>query len=136
MPVSNVNTPTAQLHGEDIVLESLSIDVGNSVVHDDRPNEESVKITDRNMTGSISFIAPTLSTKNYFTTAEANTIGALTIQHGTADGNKVTVSSSRCQITQPTYADVNGETVINANLVFVPSDSGNDEIQVTSENVT
>lgn len=136
IPVSNVNTPTVQLHGEDIILESLSIDIGNSVIHDDRPNEEAVKINDRQVTGSISFVAPTLSTKNYFTTAKANTLGALTLQHGTADGNKVTISSSTVQILQPTYADVNGETVINANLVFVPSASGDDEIQITTENVT
>jgi hypothetical protein len=134
--MSNTNTTTASLHSYDVILESLSIDIGNTVIHSDRPNEEAVKITDRNVTGSISFVAPALSAKNFFTIAKANTLGALSIVHGTADGNKVTISASNVQIIQPTYADVDGEVMITANLSFVPSDSGNDEIQITSENVT
>ena len=136
IPVSNVNTPTASVHGYDVILESLTIDLANNVIHDDRPNEEAVKIVDRLTTGSISFIAPTLTAKNFFTIAKANTLGALSLVHGTVDGNIVTLSAANMHIIQPTYADVNGETVINANLAFIPSSSGDDEIQITSTNVT
>jgi hypothetical protein len=134
--VSNANTPTVSLHGQDIILESLNIDCGNTVVHHDRPNEEAVKITDRAMTGSIVFQAPTLTTYNYFTTVKANTLGALSIQHGTADGNKVTAGGPQVQILQPTYSDVDGETMISANLSIIPTSSGDDDFQITSENVT
>lgn len=133
IPVSNVNTPTVSLHAVDIILESLSIDWGNNVIHNDRPNEESVQIVDRAMTGSISFIAPTLTAKNYFTTAKSNTLGALNLVHGTVAGNIVTVASAAgCQILQPTYADVNGETVISASLAFVPTAAGDDELLITT----
>jgi len=134
--MSNSNTTTSSLHGYDVILESLSVDIGNTVIHSDRPNEEAVKITDRNITGSISFVAPALSVKNFFTIAKANTLGALSIVHGTADGNKVTISAPQVQIIQPAYADVDGETVITANLSFIPTDGGDDELQITSENVT
>lgn len=130
--VSNVNTPTVSLHAYDAVLESLSIDIGNNIIHSDRPNEEAVKRVDRVPAGSSVFVAPPLSIKNYFTTAKANTLGSMSIVHGTTVGNIVTLASSRAQILQPTYGDANGEATIQCNLSFIPTDAGDDELTIST----
>lgn len=132
IPVSNTNTPTVALHSYDCILESCTIDMGIQIQHSDRPNEEVVNLLDRDVGGSITFSAPTLTAKNFYTIAKANTLSTLSLVHGTATGNIVTISSDYVQLLNPTYGDVNGETTLQANLKFVPSDSGNDEIQITT----
>ncbi|MBV2138580.1 MAG: hypothetical protein KUF79_17370 [Candidatus Thiodiazotropha sp. (ex Ctena orbiculata)] len=133
IPVTNANTPTVSLHGYDAVLESLGINYGNQVVHDDRPNEESVKITGRETDGNIVFVAPVLSVKNFFVEAQANTLGAMSIVHGIAAGNIVTLSSSRAQILSPNYGDANGETTLQAGMSFIPTDTtGDDELTIST----
>ncbi|MCU7917068.1 MAG: hypothetical protein KZQ95_01765 [Candidatus Thiodiazotropha sp. (ex Epidulcina cf. delphinae)] len=130
--VSNVNTPTVSLHGYDCILEGLTLDMAVDVQHSDRPNEEVVQIVDRQPGGSINFVAPTLATQNFFTTAKVNTLGALQIVHGTAAGNTVTINVPRAQLLQPTYADANGETTLQANLSLIPTDAGNDEVTIVT----
>lgn len=132
LPVSRVNTPTVQLQGHDCILENLTLDMAVQVQHSDRPNEEVVNIVDRQPGGSVNFIAPTLATQNFFTTAKANTLGALSVVHGTAAGNIVTISAPNAQLLQPTYSDANGETTLQANLSLIPSSAGNDEISIVT----
>lgn len=132
LPVSNVNTPTVSLAGYDCILESLSLDMAIQVQHSDRPNQERVSIVDRQPGGSINFVAPLLSTENFFTSAKANTLSALSIVHGTAVGNTVAISVPRAQLLQPTYGDSSGEVTLQASLSLIPSDTGNDEITITT----
>ncbi|MEW8027848.1 MAG: phage tail tube protein [Candidatus Thiodiazotropha sp.] len=132
LPVSNVNTPTVSLHAHDAVLENLTINYGNQVVHSDRPNEEIVRITDRATDGNISLVAPALSVKNFFTTAKANALGAMSIVHGITATNIVSFSSSRAQILSPTYGDANGEATLQAGMSFIPTDAGDDELLISS----
>lgn len=131
IPVSLVNTPTVTLGGYDAILENVSMDMAIQVVHSDRPNEEKVSITDRQPSGNISFIAPALSDKNYFTIAKANTEQVMQIIHGTAAGNIVTFDTPKAQVLQPTYGDINGEVSLQAGLALNP-DSGDDELTITT----
>jgi len=131
VPVTNANTTTASLHSQSLVMTGFSLDFNNNVVYRNVVGSESVIITDRNVTGTISFEAPAISTKNWFNTAKDTTTGALSLVHGTASGNIVTLSASKVQLTDPTYSDSDGITTIQASLVFIPSDAGNDELTIS-----
>ena len=130
LPVSKVNTPTFNVHGFAGVLEELTLDLGNQVVHRDRPGSERVLRTDRRGAGNVRFEAPALSAKNFFTTAKANTLGALQIIHGTVVGNIVQVDAPKAQILEPTYEEADGVALISAQLLLAP-DAGDDEIKIT-----
>lgn len=132
IPTSNVNTPTFTLHGVSPVLYSLSYEHANDVVHRDLVGEESVIITDRAPSGSVEIDAPALGTKNYFTTAKANTTGALQLVHGTAAGNIVQLDAPAVQLTQPTYGDQDGIATLQMGMQLVPGASGNDEFTITT----
>ncbi|MCG8004699.1 MAG: hypothetical protein JAY88_14765 [Candidatus Thiodiazotropha lotti] len=130
--VSRVNTPTVTLGGYDCILEQLTLNMAVKVEHSDRPNEEVVKVVDRTPAGSIKFVAPVLSTENFFTSAKANTLSALQIVHGTASGNIVSINVPRAQLLQPDYGDADGEVTLDANLSLIPTDAGNDEISIVT----
>mgnify|MGYP003404882527 CR=1 FL=1 len=130
LPVTNTNTPTFSLHSTDVVMNACSIDIGNSVIHRDVVNSERVDIVDRAVAGSVTFEAPAISDKNWFAISKAGTTGALSIVHGTAAGNIVTIGGPSVQLINPTYAEFNGVSVIQTQLLFAPTSTGNDEITI------
>lgn len=129
LPVNNVNTPTFTLHATALNMVALSLDMANEVTHRDIVGTESVNIYDRAPAGSVTFESPTLTTKNWFTIAKANTTGALQLVHGTTAGNIVQIDAPAVQALSPTYG---GDSVseISMGLALIPS-SGDDEISLT-----
>ena len=130
LAVSKTNTSAFTLHGFSAVLEELSLNLGNVIEHRDRVNSEAVLRTDRQGDGQVSFEAPPVSTKNFFTIAKANTLGALQVIHGTATGNIVQIDAPKAQILEPGYGDSQGLTLIQANLLTAP-DAGDDDIKIS-----
>jgi len=115
-PVAHDYTPKVTLHTLASVYKSFGFDFGNQVEFFDNPGEQSVEITDRKCSGNVSLIAPVLSTKNYFTTAKADTTGNLIMTHGMVAGNIVTLTSGVAQILSPAYGDDKGRATIDAKL--------------------
>lgn len=126
--VNKVNTPTFSLLGFAAVLDSLEIDLGQQVAHRDKVGSESVLITGRAPTGRVVIEAPTLGSKDFFAAAKANTVGALSFIHGTADGAKVQASCGQVKVHNPRYSNDNGVTMLEMDLDLLP-DEGDDEIQ-------
>lgn len=128
-PVTFANTPTITLHGITAPYKSFSYDHKNTVEHFDNPGEEMVEIVDRKPDGQISLLAPAISAKDYFTTARSDTLGAMTVVHGTVAGSIVTFSAPRVQLLQPKYGEDKGRAMLEANLSFV-RDVGDDEMSL------
>jgi hypothetical protein len=128
-PVTFANTPSFNLHGIAASYKAFSYDHKNTVEYFDNPGEELVEIVDRKPDGSISLKAPAISTKDYFSTARADTVGTLSMTHGMTAGNICTFSADRVQLLQPKYGDDKGRAMIDANLSFV-RDVGDDEIEL------
>lgn len=133
LPVTNDNTATFTLHGGTYNVLAFSYDHANQVVYRNVIGEESVQIVDRAPTGSITIEAPALGTKNWFTTALANTTGAIQWIHGTVAGAIAQFDASLVQCTNPTYGESDGIRTIQMNLAFIPSDSGDDEMKYTTK---
>lgn len=111
--VSKANT-SVSLHGIPVVTESLQINLGNVLTPRFLIGDERVLITDRKTTGTIVVEANPLSEVNWFALATAGTTGALTVTHGTVDGNIVEVTAPAVQIGMPTVGQTNG--VMNYSL--------------------
>lgn len=129
--VNNVNTSGFSFFGYSGVMQSLHINLNNTVNHRTLVGSDYVQITDRQANGSTVFEAPAIATLDVFTQAIGNTNGALAITHGTVSGYKVQFASSTVDITDPSYDDSEGVNMINCPFTLVPG-TGNDEFTFTA----
>ena len=110
-------------------LQSVTLDLGNTLVYRDLINcTKQVLLTDRAATGNVVIEAPTIAQKDYFTAALAEgTLGNLIFQHGQTAGNIFDFASTKVDIGDVTYSDLDGIHMLNIPFTCVPSTSGNDE---------
>lgn len=130
LAANNDNTTGFSLFSYSGALSSLSLNMNNSVTYRTLIGAEDVLLTDRSVSGQVVFEAPTIAEKDFFTLALGNTLGALDITHGTTAGHKVQIQSSRVDISNPTYQDLNGIHMLQVPLTLVPSTAGNDELSI------
>lgn len=133
LPMNNANTSGFALHGYAGVLSDLSISMANNVVHRNLVGAEEISITDRKPTGSATIQAVHMADMDFFSRVNTGAIGALTLTHGIAAGNKVLFSLPYVQLTKPVYGDQNGVRMLQLGLTPTPSQAGNDEISITVE---
>jgi hypothetical protein len=124
------NSPTFSLFSYSAALQSLNINFNNSVIYRSLIGAEDIQLNDRAVSGTVVFEAPTIAAKDFFSVAIGTTTGALSFIHGKTAGYKVELSSSRVNVGNPTYTDLNGITMMSLPLQFVPSSSGNDELSI------
>lgn len=124
------NTSAFSLYSYSGALQSLNVNLNNAVTYRTLIGAEDVLMTDRQVSGTAVFEAPTVAQKDYWSLALGSTLGSLDITHGTVAGNRVQISSTRAKINNPTYQDSNGIHMLQAPFNLVPSTAGNDEISI------
>ena len=126
LPVNKTHT-TALLDGITLAAYSFSFDMGNTVTKEDLMNVDSVDITDRVSTGSVTFRTNSIATKNWVAMARDRAKVPLILKHGQAATNTISIQSTLAEIGKPTYGDSNGNHTTTLPLRFIPTDAGNDE---------
>ncbi|MBX3588851.1 MAG: hypothetical protein KF796_19640 [Ramlibacter sp.] len=130
LAMNKANT-TCELHGITVATSHFDMAFGNLVVKRDLTEVDAVEITDRKSTGSIVFENTPVAIKNWVTTAEAKTLGDLSLVHGTVPGNIITFGATgTVELGKITYSNQDGIQMVNAPLRFVPTSAGNDEWSV------
>lgn len=124
------NTSAFSLYSYSGALQSVNVNLNNAITYRTLIGAEDVLMTDRQVSGTAVFEAPTIAQKDYWSLALGGTLGTLDITHGTTAGNKVQISSTRAKITNPTYQDQNGIHMLQAPFNLVPSTAGNDELSI------
>ena len=109
--------------------QGLEIDLGNSVNYTPLLGGEVVDITNRAVTGKVTFDLTAANEVTFMTNVKANTTQSLGLMHGTVAGYKVMVFAPAVQLINPTKVDVNGKLMIGFDIRFLPS-SGNDELKI------
>lgn len=135
LTVSTTNTDQLNLLGYNTpILQTLSFDIANTVVYRQLIGAESVLITDRKPTGSISLEATTVTAKDWWTIAKNATTGPFNVNHGTAAGNIVSFFAPKAQLSDPKYSDSDGVAMMDFSLAFIPNAAaGNDELRICSK---
>lgn len=128
--VSKANT-TLSLHGWTAIAESLNIAVGNQVTPEHLIGDESIQITDRVGTGTCVVRATSLATKNWFAIADAETLGGLALQHGSAAGNTIKLSADGIQIGRPQPGQTNN--INNYSLPLYVTSLNANELTITAQ---
>lgn len=125
--VNKANT-TFTLFTYAAVLADLSIDLGNDIKYDNKPNQEVVRFLDRKVRGSVTIELPTIAAKDFFTIIRAETTGALALTQGTAAGNKGILAAPAVQLTNPKYSEADGVALLQMGMELRPTSAGNDEL--------
>jgi len=128
----NGNTDTFSLLSYSGCLQSVSMDLGNTLVYRELIGcDKEVLITDRNSNGTVVVEAVTMASKDYFTAALTDgSLGNLTFQHGTTAGNIIDFASTQIDIGDVSYSDQDGIAMLNIPYTAVPSTAGNDEFSL------
>lgn len=127
-PVSKART-VLTLHGVEQIAEAVSVDLGNQVEPRLLIGEDSIQIPDRKSKGSVTVEATPVATKDWFAAYQAETLGALSLVHGTTAGDIVEIAAPAAQIGKPTYGQTQGIANLAVPLRFLPS-AGNDELSL------
>ena len=126
------NTSDFSLLGHSGCLQTLSFDIGNNIIYRELVGcPKQVLITDRSSSGSVTIEAVLMATKDYFTAALTDgSYGSLLFQHGQTAGNRVDFISTRADIGDVSYSDLDGITMITMPYTAIPSTAGNDEFSL------
>ena len=124
----NGNTSGFQLLSYAGALQSLSMDLGVSTVYRELVGgTKEVIVTDRASNGSITIEAPTIAQKDYFTAALTDSsLGNLQFLHGTTAGNKVQLTSTKVDIGDVNYGEMDGVAMLEIPYTLVPSSAGDE----------
>ena len=124
--VNKANT-TLALDGLAVAASAFSWDIGNTVVKRDLMNVDTIEITDRKSSGSVTFQNNAVGVKDWISMARVSAVVPLVLKHGQGVTNTVSIKAPRAQIGKPTYSDSDGVQMITIPLSFIPSSAGNDE---------
>lgn len=124
------NTSAFSIYSYSGALQSLNVNLNNTVNYRTLIGAEDVLMTDRQAGGTAVFEAPTVAEKDFWSLALGSTLGSLDITHGTTAGNRVQILSTRAKVNNPTYQDSNGIHMLQTPFNLVPSTSGNDELSI------
>ena len=127
----NGNTTWFELFSYSGCLQSIELDIGNEVIYRELVGcNKEVLINNRAVTGSVVLEAPTIASKDFFTTALGTSLGNLTFQHGQTAGNIVSFASTSIDIGDVNYEDQDGIHMLSIPVTAVPTGSGNNEISI------
>jgi hypothetical protein len=125
-------TSTFSILNYSACLMSLNFDIANETIYRELVGcTKEVIITNRAPAGECMIEAPTIAQKDFWTIANDDTTGILSVLHGTTAGNQVTIVAPQVDITNPTYEDSDGIQMLNIPYVAIPTTAGNDEITLT-----
>ncbi|MDX2074703.1 MAG: phage tail tube protein [Alphaproteobacteria bacterium] len=128
---NNANTTAFTLHSYSGVLQSLDFSLNNQCEFRSLiGGTESILITDRKPSGEIMIEAPALATKDFFAISQADTLGALSITHGSVSGYKVKLDCASVDVGDISYEDSQGITMLRIPFQPIPT-SGNDDFKIT-----
>ena len=128
--VNSDNTPTVSVGGFAACMESFTFGAGRSPIFRQLAGcSKQIRIDqERTPEGEIVIESPTITAKNFFADAVAQTATEIEWVHGTTAGNIVTFNAPTCSLGDPTYGDSDGIEMLTLPFRPIPSlDDGYDD---------
>lgn len=118
--------------GSAVPSQGLSLALGNAVTFTPLLGGETVDITDRKASGSVTMDLDAAQEVANLAAVKGATTQSLSFEHGTVAGNKILIFLPAVQLTNPQKVNVNGRRLIKYDLRVMPS-AGNDEIRIVTK---
>lgn len=117
--------------GTSYVSTGLELALGASANFIPLIGQESVDITDRDVSGKVMIDLTAAQEATFSTSVKANTLQTFGLTHGTAAGSTVVVWGTSVQMINWKKEELQGRRMIGYDLRFTPS-TGNDELRITA----
>lgn len=130
LPVNEANTPEFEIDGFSAPLSQLELNAGQQVEYRNLVNQEAVRITDRNGSGSMQIEAARIGDKNFWSLVAAHALVDGHLQHGNTAGNIVEIDWIS-QLMMNQLQDSQGIAMQPFDQRLVPTDEGDDELILT-----
>jgi len=117
---------TATVHAFAGLISEVEFNTGAEVAYRNLINGESVQVTGRKSTASITLEEPMMAQKDFETIVRAGTLGALVVTHGTVAGNRVVLTGATAQIVGYQESDQDGIAMIKLDLELIPATANTD----------
>lgn len=129
LTINNVNTSGLKIQGYSAAqMSDLSISLNTTPVYRSLVGgSQQVLLTDRKGQGGLTIEATTVAQKDWWTAVKNAVVGDLNLTHGLTAGNIVQLAAPAMQLTQPSFEDMDGVSMIKFGAQFVPV-NGNDEL--------
>lgn len=128
------NTTAVSIRGFAAEVRTFSFRTGNAIERMAlMGSSRRIRLNERKAAGSIELRATPVAMKNWWADITSASLGPMSIRHGTAVGNRVTIASTAgLQFTSPRFVEDRGFINLTMDLLFVPSGaSGNNEYSIT-----
>ena len=129
------NGPSAanvSVFGADVPINAFSVSLNNQVSARNLPGRQSVSITDRTPTGSITIEAPTLAEKNYFSQLRNGARGSIDWDIGTVSGQIVQFrATNTVQLLDVQNSEIDGVVFYTLPFRLAATAAGDDEFTLT-----
>ena len=126
-------------HSHSPLLQSFTLDFGNTVIYRELIGSSTpqILITDRTITGTAVVEAPLTNDKDYFAEAITHnqTLQTIGFTHGTDDGNKIKIESTKADLTNVTYEESDGIVMLSLPFTLIAteattSDDQTDDLEI------
>lgn len=129
--VNAANASAFTLHGYAATVSKLDLDLANQVTYRNVIGQETVELTDRAPSGSITFDMPAIGTKDFHDIIADHGTGAVHFVLGSTAGSIIQVLVPQAQLLQPQITDADGIASLQCGMRLIPTDAGNDELFLT-----
>ena len=123
---------TMVLAGRTLAAESFSVDLNNNVAMRVRTDQRQVRIRNDGATGSFVFEAEDVGIVDFFGKAAGSALEALSVVHGTQEGQIIEVTSPAAEIGEPSYSDSDGDLMLTVPFRLI-SDGVTPEVTLTTK---
>ncbi len=128
LPVNYENTRNLLVHYYgDTVMDKISFDLGNELVHLNCPGTDRVYIKDRAVKGSVTLWSPLQSEFDVIAKVKSGVAGPVSFTHGPV-GNQVSVFCKAAQLLNPSDSEKDGVQMVTLELNIVPTGTGDNDI--------
>lgn len=110
----------------------LELDFGNAVNFTALLGEESISLTDRQISGHVDMDLDAAAEVAALAAVKANTTQSMGLTIGTTAGNKIILHAPAVQRINPSKQELNGRRLIGFDLRLVPV-AGNDELRIVTQ---
>jgi len=129
--VNNANTTPVTLYTYAGKFSEIQFSTGNVLNYRNLVGSESIRFTDRDSRGSVKLEDELIAAKDWWSIIRAGTLGALSVTHGTAAGNKVVLAALNVQLLDPGSDAEDNIAMLPMNLLLTATLAGNDEYSIT-----
>ncbi len=130
LPINYDNTQNLIVNGfADTVMDKISFDLGNELVHLDAPGADMIYIKNRAVKGNVSIWSPLASQVDFYSAIINAQTNQVSFTHGPI-GNQISIFCKSVQLLNPSDSEKDGIQMLGMDFNILPTGTGSNDINI------